>query len=93
MFSVKYLVGNNFTKLQSRQPEHSPTILKDCFIRIYAQFLPLKHISHTVNRQYITGLFGIFFDLISEMRNVNVDIVNAAPIFIPPNIGKDMVKR
>ena len=45
-----------------------------------------------MNGQNITRLFGIFFDLISEMRNVNVDIVNASSIFITPNIGKDMVK-
>src|SRR5688572_25694682 len=61
-------------------------------LRMQFLFLSLEHIADTMDSQDITWLFGIFFNLISEMRNVNMDIVDTSPVFITPDIGKDMIK-
>lgn len=34
----------------------------------------------------------MFLDFISEMRNIDMNIVNASTILVSPNIGEDLFK-
>jgi hypothetical protein len=45
-----------------------------------------------VNCHDIARVFTVLLNLVSQMRDINMDIIHASGVFPTPNVGQDLVK-